>query len=133
MRVAIGFRTVRVIDYIIGYLGLSSLILGALEVRGTLEGSNELAVWLIAAVLVPIILGVIAAYVDTKAREFSYGTLIVATIFVDISALIRYRLPVKWLTDNVAFLVGMNVAAMIAACAAAWLVRRLMNAGQPVS
>ncbi len=121
----LGFRAVRIFDYVIGYLGLSTMILGGLETRGTLHDADEMAVWLLAGVLVPLLLGVIAAVVDTRAGLFSYGTLIIAPFFVDIATLVRYQLPITWIRDNLGLFVGMNGAAIVASCAGAWVTRRL--------
>jgi hypothetical protein len=118
-------RLSRVVEYVIGYLGLSSLFLGALEALGNTYEPSEMWVWPILAVVIPALLGALSGLTDTAARAFSYWPLVVGSLAVDLVSLVRYRLSPAWITSNVHWVLLINVAAILSAIAAAWLVRRM--------
>ena len=118
-------RLTRVVEYVIGYLGLSSLFLGTLEAVENTHEPSEVWVWPILAVVIPGLLGMFSGLTDTAARAFSYWPLVVGSLTVDLIALARYRLSLAWIGSNVHWVVLINLAAIASAIVAAWLVRRM--------
>lgn len=118
-------RITRVVEYVIGYLGLSSLFLGTLEALENTHEPSEIWVWPILAIVIPALLGAFSGVTDTAARAFSYWPLVVGSLAVDLVALTRYRLSPGWIASNVHWVLLINLAAIASAIAAAWLVRRM--------
>lgn len=117
-------RLTRVFEYVIGYLGLSSLFLGALEAAEGTHEPSEMWVWPLIAVVIPGLLGVFSGIADTAARVFSYWPLVAGSLVVDVVALARYRISPGWISSNIHWLLLINMLAIGSAVGAAWLVRR---------
>lgn len=115
--------------YIVGYVGLSQIMLTAFESYHLEERAFFLVAGMIGIVIPFVIGGLLSGIAKATARELLWPFLC-GPIALNVVACLSHDLPFGWLAENQLWLIPMTVSEMAFALAGAWSAAQLLRSRQ---